>query len=83
MRNIQEFTEGEMAVIHAVVTCKCAYYSPEERCLSVRQSCHMTSVNARDSPPCRYFAEFIPPRSRALCALYRRRQRMHEQTTDN
>ena len=83
LRNIQEFTEEDMAAIRAVVAGECGYYSPVEGCRSVRQPCHMTSVNARASPPCRYFAEFIAPRSRALRALYRRQRRTLDQTTDD
>ena len=58
MRNIQEFSEAEMAVIHAVAVSEYRRYSPVQGCRSELQPCHMTGVRARDSPSCRYFQAY-------------------------
>ena len=79
MKDRLGFTEEEMEAIRCVVTSECRHYSPVEGCQPLRRPCHMTSVNARDSPPCRHFAEVIVPRNRALRTLYERQIRMNEQ----
>ena len=73
MRNIRGFLEEEIRVIRLNMTGECPHSSPMERCRTLRQPRHMTSVNARDSPPCQHFAKVIVPQSHVLCALIEKR----------
>ena len=70
MRDIQRFTEEEMELIHLAVTGECRHYSPVEDCRPLMRPCHMTGVNARDSPVCRHFVEIIFHHAATHCRRY-------------